>query len=70
MSDVVGFPGVSKLDRDPDRVMDNCKGVLKGVVIVGEHEDGTEFFASSYADGGDALWHLARAQKKLLETVD
>jgi len=40
------------------------------VVIVGFDRDGGEYFASSVADGAAALWHLTRAQKKLLELPD
>lgn len=39
---------------------------MQDVVIVGYDRDGQEFFASSMADGADALWHLERAKHKLM----
>jgi hypothetical protein len=43
---------------------------LKGFVIAGYTEDGEEFFSSTYADGGDALWLLERCKLELLRQVD
>lgn len=69
-SNVVEWHGITRLDLPPDRILENAKGKLEGVVIIGFALDGAEFFASSYADGGDVLWHLERAKKKLLELPD
>lgn len=70
MSNVVIFPGITTLDLDPDRVLESALGKLDGVVVVGFDKDGQEYFASSYADGGDVLWLFERAKKKLLEMPD
>jgi len=61
---------ITTLDIDPDRILRNAIGKLEGVVIAGYEKDSDEdeeYFASSYADGGDALWLLKRFEKKLLE---
>ena len=65
---IVSFPGITSLDLPPDRVLREAIGKLDGVVVMGyeKGEDGEEYFASSYADGGDVLWLLARCKKKLL----
>jgi len=67
---VIPFGGITRLDIDPDRVLTSAVGKLECVVIVGLGKDGEEYFASSMADGADALWYLERCKKKLLEIVD
>lgn len=69
MGDVVTFRGITKLDLPPDRILDDAVGKLEGVVILGYTKEGDEFFASSYADGGNVLWLLERLKRQLLETV-
>ncbi len=71
MGDVVILPVVSTHDQPADRVLDQAlaKG-MKSVVIVGYDRDGKEYFASSYADGADALWALQRGSLRLLRIAD
>ena len=66
MSNVIPFNGITRLDLDPDMVLENTKGKLEGVIIIGYDKDGHEWFASSYADGGDVLWLLERMKLRLL----
>lgn len=70
MGEVVKFPGITKLDLDPDLVLRDALGKLDQVVIIGFNKDGSEFFASSQADGGEVLWHLERAKHRLMRIVD
>jgi hypothetical protein len=70
MGDVVILQTITKLDLPPDRLLDAALGELESVVIVGHAKDGSEYFASSVADGADALWLLERAKLRLLRTVD
>ncbi|MEY4720052.1 MAG: Paracoccus phage vB PmaS-R3 [Pseudomonadota bacterium] len=70
MTNVVRFTGITKLDLPADHVIESALGKLEGVVILGYDKDGQEYFASSYADGGDMLWLLERAKKALLEMGD
>lgn len=67
---VIPFGGITRLDIDPDRVLTSAIGKLECVVVVGLSKDGDEYFASSMADGADALWYLERCKKKLLEMCD
>ena len=72
MAKLIDFPlgireGETRLDLDPDTVLAAAAGKLKDVVIVGYEADGSFYFASSQADGPEALWLLAQAQRKLLE---
>lgn len=70
MSNVIRFTGITTLSLDADHVLESALGKLDGVVVVGFDKDGQEYFASSYADGGDVLWLFERAKKKLLEMPD
>lgn len=67
MGDIVTFTGITKLDLPPDRLLEAAVGQLDGVVILGYDKEGKEYFASSYADGGDVLWLMERLKKQLLE---
>jgi hypothetical protein len=66
MTNIISFNGITKLDLDPDMVLENTKGKLEGVIIIGYDHMGVEYFASSYADGGDVLWLLERMKIRLL----
>lgn len=70
MTNIIRFPGITKLDMPADHVLESALGKLEGVVVLGYDKDGQEYFASSYADGGDMLWLLERAKKALLEMAD
>lgn len=70
MSNIIQLPVITTLDLDADMTLKNLDGKLKGFVIAGYDLDGKEFFSSTYADGGDALWLIERFKKALLETVD
>ena len=65
-ADIFEFNGVTRLDLDPDRLLQAAVGRLESVVIVGYDKDGREFFASSVADGAESLWMLQRGAHKLL----
>lgn len=68
LTNVVPLGVVTTLNLDPDLTLGNLRGKLQGFVIVGYAKDDSEFFASTYADGGDALWLLERCKKALLES--
>jgi hypothetical protein len=70
MSKVIPFKGITRLDLDPDVVLENLKGELEGFVIVGYTADGEEYFSSTYADGGTALWLIERCKRALLNNGD
>lgn len=64
---IIRFPGVTRLDIDPDMVLQEAIGKLEGAVIAGTDKDGNHYFASSYADGGETLWLLEACKKRLME---
>lgn len=68
---IVLFNGITKLDLPADRVLGAAlRENLTGAVIVGYDKDGEFYFSSSIADGGDVLWLMELAKKRLLETCD
>lgn len=58
---------VTRLDLDPGRVLAMAEDQLEGVVVIGFDKEGEFYFASSYADGGDVIYLLEMAKKRLLE---
>ena len=67
MGDVVNLPCVTRFNLPPDRVLEGAMGKLEGVVVIGYDRNGVEYFASTYADGGDVLWLLERFKLALLQ---
>lgn len=70
MSNVKIFTGITPLDFDADVILEAAIGKLKSVVIIGEFEDGNEFFSSSVSSGPEIIWMIERAKIELLRTVD
>ena len=66
-NNVVMFNGVTRLDLPADRILDQAKGQCASVLVIGWANDGSTYFASSLADGGDVLWLLEGCKKQLLE---
>ena len=70
MSKVIPFTGITRLDLEPDVILENLKGKLEGFVLCGYTPDGEEYFSSTYADGGTALWLMERSKRALLNIAD
>ena len=71
MAEVVILDVVTRLDVPAERILSAAgEADLAAVVVVGRTEGGEFYFASSLADGGDVLWLLELAKKKLLEIAD
>lgn len=68
---VIPFTGVTRHDVPVDTIMAHLLGLnIMEIVAVGFLQDGSEFFSSSKSDGAAALWHLSRAQHKLMTYAD
>ncbi len=68
MGEVVELPVVTTLPIPSQRLLRKAiDGGVTNVVIIGYDPEGEFWFASSDADGGDILWLLELAKKKLLE---
>jgi hypothetical protein len=70
MSNVTPLGCITRLDLPADRILDAAKGKLESIVIAAFDSDGNEYFASSVADGGTALWLIERFKKRLFEIGD
>lgn len=71
MTNVIRFNGITSLDSMAEAILEQASEAdLAGCVIIGYRQDGTEYFASSYADGGEVLWLLRRAEHKLMGIVE
>ena len=66
MTNVVQLPVVTTLNIDADMTLNSLQGKLEGFILAGYDKDGDEFFISTYADGGDALWLLERCKMALI----
>jgi len=71
MAKLIDFPiglneGETRLDLDPDTVLQGAIGKLKELVVVGYEADGSFYFASTRANGPDVLWLLKQAEQRLL----
>lgn len=67
MGDVVDFNGYTRLDIEPDKVLEGAKGKLDKVVVVGVNKDGEMWFSSSTSKLETILYLLKKAEKLLLE---
>ena len=67
MGEVVSFRGVTRLDLDPDTVLENTKGQLSNFVIIGYDKEGNFYFSSTMAHGGDVLWLMEEAKLTLFD---
>lgn len=67
MGEIVSFRGMTRLDLDPDTVLEKTKGELKHVVIMGLTHENKYWFSSTMADGGDVLWMLEHFKHHLMD---
>jgi hypothetical protein len=67
---VIDLPVITRLNIDPDRVLNRAVGECETVIVFGYTHAGEEYFASSVADGGTVLWLLERMKKQILSTPD
>ena len=71
MGDVVNLGVKTKLDLPPEKVLGRAlEAGMTEVVICGIAADGSEYFASSVANGADTHWHLQRAMHHLMKQAD
>lgn len=66
MTNIIQFRGITKLDLDPDIVLENLKGKLDRFVLIGYDKEGEYFFSSTMGDGGDVLWLTEKLKMQLM----
>lgn len=68
MGEVVELGVVTSLPMPSEKLLRKAlEGGVTNVVIIGYDPEGEFWFASSDADGGDVLWLLELAKRKLLD---
>ncbi len=66
MGEIIRFRGITKLDLDPDLILDELKGKIENFVVLGYDKEGNFFFSSTIADGGDILWLIEILKKRMV----
>ena len=66
---IIQFKGLTKLDLDPDTILQNAVGVLKEVLVLGTDKEGNQYMASSSGDGKAILWHLDTGHFALMHNI-
>lgn len=68
VDNVAAFTGPTTIPIPVERVLQSAiEAKPKYVLVVGEGEDGSLYFASSESDGGTALWWMEKAKNALME---
>lgn len=71
MAEIINFPGITRLDLDPQRVLSSAlEDGLEAVIVLGLDKDGAFYFASSAPDSPEVLWFLRKAEHKLMQMED
>lgn len=67
---ILPFVAPTALDIDPDEVLKGGLGKFEGVVVVGECDDGSIYYASSSGYLPNVLWLLSRAVHEVHSQAD
>lgn len=67
MSNVIPIGGYTRLDIDPDKVLDGAKDKLSSVLVIGyENDTGETYFASSTSNTAELLFMLEKFKFQVL----
>ncbi|MDD1627777.1 MAG: hypothetical protein LUQ26_09945 [Methylococcaceae bacterium] len=66
MSNVIPIGGYTRLDIDPEGVIEGAKDKLTSVLVLGYEEDGSLYAAASTADTGHLLLLMERFKFSIL----
>lgn len=64
------FSGITRHDMPPAVMLDNVPRDLASVLVLGWTAEGELFFSSSMSDGGNCLWLMEKAKRKLMEITE
>lgn len=67
MSNVIEFTGETKADIDPDIILEEAKGKLDKVIMLGVDKDNVDFYASSSCSIPELLFHVERFKTYLID---
>lgn len=68
-NNIVRFTGLTKLDLEPDTILQKAIGELKEVLIIGTTLDGNQYLASSSSDAKNMIWHIETAKFMIMESI-
>lgn len=66
MAEIHDFTGVTRLDIEPNKVLESAVDELESCVVIGYDKDGDEYFASSIGNDAEVLWLLERFKAFLI----
>jgi hypothetical protein len=66
VAEIIQFTGQTKLDINPDAVLDGAKGQLTTVFVCEYEADGSLYFASSTAQTAEILFMLEKFKFKVM----
>lgn len=71
MPKVVQFPGVTRLDKDPNQILqDAVDRDLDSVLVMGYDKDGDIYMKTSHADGGEVMWLMELCKARLVKIAE
>ena len=70
MGKLIPLGNITRLNLPVNTILKAAEDQLESVVLLGYNKEGEEYFASTIADGGEVIWLLERAKKKLLEITE
>jgi hypothetical protein len=68
-NNVIRFTGLTKLDIEPDNILQKAIGELKEVLVIGTTKDGNQYLASSSSDAKNMIWHIETAKFMIMESI-
>lgn len=69
MGDVIPIGGITSLEIPVDQVLEQAKGKMKEVVLIGWDNDGDMYFASTSPSGPEVLWLIEQCKLALLDAA-
>ena len=67
MADIERLNCVTRLNLDPDMVLEAATGKLEEVLIIGLDKEDNYYFDSSIAGGPEALWLVEKFKQALMD---
>lgn len=69
MGDVVRLRCITTLPLPVTRIIDDTPRDLSEIIVIGIDKEGDFYIATSEADGGNVLWWIEMAKRKLIDTA-
>jgi hypothetical protein len=68
LTTIISFPGPTKVDVPAANVLEAAVACdLKEAIVIGRHQDGSAYYASSLGDAGHILLELEKFKRMLME---